>query len=151
MKVCVLCAGLIASLTMFADDVAERAKLNGAWQAQEQSGSTAHAVWTLEEQGSGMRITNSQGDKKMVEFVCDLAKECEIKDAGKKVKVTVYFNGPKLVVMETRGEQVFKRRFGLAETGDVMELEVIPVIPAGKTETIHFTRVPSASAAPAKP
>src|SRR5579862_7336456 len=122
MKFAVLCAaGFMFSLTVFADDVAERGKLNGAWQSQDQSGTAAHAVWTLEEQGSGMRITNSQGDKKLVEFVCDLAKECEVRDAGKKVKVTVFFNGPKLVVMETRGDQVFKRRFSLVETGDVME------------------------------
>jgi hypothetical protein len=78
--------------------------------------------------------------------VCSLGKECEVKDAGRKVKVTLFFNGPKLVVLETRGDEVVKKRFGAVETGDTLELEVIPVAPDGKTETVHFKRVPNAPA-----
>ncbi len=132
--------------TAFAQDDAERAKLNGAWQAQE-AGAT-QPVWNIQQTATGMRVVSSQGDKKIVEFVCDFAKECEAKDAGKKVKVTLYFNGPKLVVMETRGEQVVKLRFGFGDTADVMELETLPVAPAGPTQTAHFTRLQTASAKP---
>ena len=135
-------AVLLTAPALFADDSADRAKLNGAWQSQDE----AHAVWTLEEQGAAIHISNSQGDKKLSEFVCNLGVECEIKEAGRKVKVTVYFNGPKLVVFETRGEEVFKRRFGMATAGDVLELETIPVVPDGKTETVHFTRLQTAAA-----
>ncbi len=134
---------LLAGTVAFAQD-AERGKLYGAWQAQEQ-GSDA-GVWTIQEQGSGLRLTNSQGDRKISEIVCDLGKECEVKDAGKKVKITMYFNGPKLVIMETRGEEVLKRRFGIAATGDVLELENIPISPSGKTETIRFTRAAATTA-----
>jgi hypothetical protein len=139
--------GVFAGSIALADDSDERAKLTGAWQGQESSG--AKAVWTFESQGEAMHIVNSQGDKKIAEFACSLGKECEVKDAGRKVKVTLYFNGPKLVVLETKGEEVVKKRFGVTETGDTLELEVIPVGP-GKAETLHFTRVQNAPAVAAK-
>jgi hypothetical protein len=147
LQVLVCAAALLAAPAVFADDSDERAKLNGAWQSQEQTG----GVWTIQDQGSGMHLTNSLGDKKIFEFACDLAKECQVKDAGKNVKVTVYFNGAKLVLTETRGDQVFKRRFGIAQTGDVLEIETIWVVPDGKTETIHLTRVQTAAVKSAKP
>jgi hypothetical protein len=127
-----------------ADDSDDRAKLTGTWQAQESSGA-AKAVWIFDSQGDAMHIVNSQGDKKIAEFACNLGKECEVKDAGRKVKVTIYFNGPKLVVLETKGEEVVKKRFGVTETGETLELEVIPVGP-GKAETLHFTRVQGSAA-----
>ncbi len=140
---CMLVSLGMISLPALAQDSADRAKLNGAWQPQ--GAGAASGVWFIEETAGGMRVTNSQGEKKVAEFVCDFAKECEAKDAGKKVKITLYFNGAKLVLMETKGDQVLKRRFGFGETADVMELELIPVAPAGKTETIHFTRAQTAA------
>jgi hypothetical protein len=128
----------------FADDATERAKLNGTWQSQ--GGSAAIAVWTLDGQGDVFHITNSLGDKKIAEFACNLGKECEVKDAGRKIKVTLFFNGPKLVLLKTRGEEVVKLRFGSVETGDALDLEVIPVSPDGKTETLHLKRLPNVAA-----
>jgi hypothetical protein len=152
MKQRMICLSLTAGVwvammgpTAFAQDEADRAKLNGAWQAQE--GGAAPAVWTIQETASGMKVIRSQGSKPVIEFVCDFGKECEAKDAGKKVKVTLYFNGAKLVVMETRGDLVVKRRFGFGDAADIMELEMIPVAPAGPAQTSRFTRVQSASTA----
>jgi hypothetical protein len=129
-----------------ADDSTERAKLAGAWQARGEGGA-ANSVWILQSQGDVFHITNSQGDKKIADYACNLGKECEVKDGGRKVKVTLFFNGTKLVVLETKGEEVLKRRFGAVETGDTLELEVIPVVPDGKTETLHFKRVQTVVAA----
>lgn len=152
MKLQFLCAPvcLAASLALlspcaFAQDEADRAKLNGSWQAQEQG--ATQAAWTIQPQGSSLRVTNSEGDRTVAEFVCELAKQCDAKDAGKKVKVMFYFNGAKLVMMETRGEEVVKRRFGFGDAADVLEVEMIPVAPAGKTETTHFKRVQAVAAA----
>ncbi len=146
MKLGLLCAPvcIAASLAMlaplaFAQDDAERAKLNGSWQAKEQG--ATQAVWTIQPQGQNMRVTSAEGDHTVAEFVCQLAKECEAKDAGKKVKVMFYFNGAKLVMMETKGDEIVKRLFGPGDAADVMELEMIPMSPAGKSETTHFTRV----------
>lgn len=137
--------GVFLSSIAFADDSTERAKLAGTWQGE------AKAVWILESQGDAFHITNSQGDKKIAEYACTLGKECEVKDAGRKIKVTLYFNGSKLVVLKTRGEEVVKLRFGAAEQADTLDLEVIPVVPDGKAETLHFKRVQNVvAAAPAR-
>jgi hypothetical protein len=58
-------------------------------------------------------------------------------------KVSMCFNGPKLVELETRGNQVVKRRFTVTGDGDTMDLETIPIVPTGKSETTHLRRVPS--------
>jgi len=129
----------VATTAALAQDEAQRAKLAGSWQAADQS-----AVWTFEDLRYSMHVTNLQGDRKIAEYTCDLGQECEVKDAGKKVKVTLYFNGPNLVVMETRGGTTFKRRFGVEEKSDVLEMENIPIQPTGKTETVRFTRLQSA-------
>ncbi len=150
MKLQILCAmGCVAMLSPigFAQDDEARAKLNGSWQEQ---GGAAPAVWTIEQQGStGLHITNSQGDKKIAEFICQFAKECEARDAGKKVKIMFYFNGPKLVLMETKGEIVTKMRFGFGDAAEVMELETIPVAPSGSAQTAHYTRVSATATASA--
>jgi hypothetical protein len=125
-----------------ADDAEERAKLTGTWQSsQGEKGGAVKAVWILESQGDSYHITNSQGDKKMAEYACALVKECEVKDGGRKVKVTLFFNGSKLVLIETRGDQIVKRLFATAQTGDALDLQVIPMAPDGKTETLHLQRV----------
>ena len=135
--------GAFLSSNASADDSAERAKLAGAWQGE--SGA-AKAVWILESHGDAFRITNSVGDKRISEFACNLGQECEVKDAGHKVKVMMYFNGPKLVMLETKGEEVVKKRFGAAETGDALDIEIIPITPAGKNETLRFKRVQNTAA-----
>ena len=143
-----LCLAMLAAATMMFAQDEDRAKLIGAWESGEQSGET-HSVWTFESQGSSMHITNSFGDRKLSEFVCQLAKECKVKDAGKSVTVMMYFNGAKLVMQETRGEEVFKRRFGVAEP-NVLEVEMIPVVPDGKAETTRFTRMQTTAVNSAK-
>jgi hypothetical protein len=45
------------------------------------------------------------------------------------------------VETETIGSRVVKRRFAVTGDGDKMELEVIPIEPEGKTETVVFKRV----------
>ena len=41
--------------------------------------------------------------------------------------------------LETRGSDVIKRRFHAVD-GDTLEVEVIPLNPAGKTEAVQFRR-----------
>jgi hypothetical protein len=126
-----------------ADDDSSRAKLMGKWQ-QSDGEEAAKATWALEEvTADSIRVTNSSGGQTVTEFECNtVGKECTVKDAGRKSKVSLWFNGPKLVEMETKGAQVVKRRFSITGDGDVMELETMPIAPAGKVETSHFKRVP---------
>jgi hypothetical protein len=116
----------------------------GRWQQSDGNGE-AKSTWALEEgSADSIRVTNSRGAAAVAEFECNtVGKECAVKDAGRKSKVSMWFNGPKLVELETRGTQVVKRRFSITGDGDTMDLETIPIAPVGKVETSHFKRVPS--------
>ncbi len=125
----------------FGDDGEARGKLIGTW--RQNAGDNAGAVWTLEDTGETLRITHSLEGQKVAEYECNtMGRECDLKDSGKHGQISMWFNGPALVLMETRGSDVIKRRFKAVEKGDTMELEVIPLVPAGKTEVIQLQRLP---------
>jgi hypothetical protein len=123
-----------SSTLALAGDDADRTKLMGTWQSPNDGGS-----WVLADKGDVVHITRLEKNQKVSDFECNTrGQECDIKDLGKSVKISMWFNGPKLVLMETRGSDVLKRRF--QATGDQLELEVIPIVPAGKPETEHLNR-----------
>lgn len=135
---------LLATLTAAGapgDDASARAKLAGTWQPQE---SAATGVWTFEhKEGNVIHVTYSLGNQKVMDFECSTTgKDCEVKDAGKSAKASMWYSGSKLVELETKGAEVVKRRFAVAPEGDSLEVEVIPIQPDGKTETLHFRRLP---------
>ena len=137
---------LLLASSAFADDDSSRAKLMGRW---EQSGGNEEtkSTWDLEGVGSSIHVTNSKGKQTVVEFECNtVGKECAVEDAGRRSKVSMWFNGPKLVELETRGTEIVKRRFSITGDGDTMDLETISIAPSGKVETAHFKRIPSAVA-----
>ncbi len=74
-----------------------------------------------------------------LEFDCTTdGAECAMTDGGHKAKVSVWYNGDSLVVMETKGSNVLKRR--LTVTGSTLQMEVIPIVPQGKTDKLVFTK-----------
>jgi hypothetical protein len=124
---------LAAGLAALADDTADRDKLAGSWQSPD------GARWVLDSKADSVHIAEFDHDRKVAEFECNtLGRECAVKDAGKSAKVTMYFNGPKLVLLETRGSEVVKRRFHA--NGDQLEVETMPLVPQGKTETATLSR-----------
>jgi hypothetical protein len=135
---------LVLAAVVLADDSEQRAKLTGSW--QETGDAKVASSWTLQPLPDRMHIASSNGSKTVVEFDCKLAQECDIKDSGHHAKVMMYFNGPKLVETETMGSRIVKRRFTVTGDGNTMELEVIPIEPDGKTETIVFKRVATEAA-----
>ena len=122
-----------------ADDGDLRAKLVGSWQS-ETAGKEA-SNWSLQRSADAVHISTSNGAKTLAEYECKMGQECDIKDAGHHAKVTIYFNGPKLVETETMGLARGEGKFLVTGDGDQMELEVIPIEPEGKTETVVFKRV----------
>jgi hypothetical protein len=135
-----LCGSLVAA-SGFAQDAVNWSKIKGTWSLD----GNAKTVWVLDDQGTAVRVVRTEGDKKLAEFSCTVGSECEVKDAGQKVKVTLYFNGPKLIELETHGENVVKRIFTAGSQPDVLDLEITQVTPAGKSETQHFSRTAVAS------
>lgn len=139
-------SALLLASSVFADDDSSRAKLLGRWQQSDGNGETK-STWTLENSGGSMRVSSSNGSQTVAQFECNtMGKECTVEDAGRPSKVSMWFNGPKLVELETRGAQIVKRRFSITGDGDTMDLETIPIVPSAKVEIAHFKRLPSAVA-----
>lgn len=137
----VILSALLVAPSAFADDVSDRTRLIGKWQQSDENGQ-AKSTWALESVGDSIRVTNFNGTQTLLEFECNtMGKDCEIKVAGRPSKVSMWFNGPKLVEMETRGARIVKRRFSIADDGETLDLETIPIVPAGKNEIAHFKRV----------
>jgi hypothetical protein len=135
-------AGLLLWVPVLADDASARAHLIGTWQQQDDAGKGI-SVWVVETKANSLHITNSQGDQKVSEIDCKpTGAECEGTASGKKAKVSMYFNGPTLVQLETVGSDVIKRQFTVKEQPDVMEIEVMPIIGNAKSETLHLKRMP---------
>ena len=131
-----------------AEDGDTRANLIGNWQAD----SAADGSWNLETKGTDMlRVTYSVANQKPVQYECVVTgKECQIKDAGKSAKISMWFNGGKLIALETKGDEVVKRRFSVGEKGDTLEIEVFPITPSGATQTLHFKRAHAEQASTTK-
>jgi hypothetical protein len=135
---------LLFGVSAFAGD-AEWARLMGAWESQERPDNAGRMTWLLEAKGDAVHVTYLQGNQKLAEFECDTSgRECPAKDSGHAAKISLWFNGPMLVALETKGSEVVKRRFAVAGTGEEMDVELIPVVSKSKAETVHFKRAKTA-------
>ncbi len=141
----VVTLGATTGALALADDIDDRAKLMGKWELQKAQSSEAGPIWVVEDivknRDEFIHITRSVGGQTVSDFECNVGLECKIKDSGKAATVMMYFNGAKLVETETKGSQVVKRRFALGAKEDILEVEVMPLVPAGNTEKLVFKRV----------
>lgn len=131
----ILLLGAAACAAVYADDLSDRSKINGAWEVT----GGEKEVWVMEQKGDSIKITQSHNDQPLSQLQCKIGGgECQGKDSGHSAKVMMWFNGPKLVEMETRGSEVVKRLF--SANGDDMEMQVIPIVPEGKPQVIKLKR-----------
>src|SRR5690349_21544456 len=94
---------LLLAAAAFADDDSSRAKLMGRWEQSDGNGE-AKCTWALQGLGDSIHVTNSNDIQTVLEFECNtVGKECTLKEAGRPSKVSMWFNGAKLVQLETRG------------------------------------------------
>ena len=120
----------------------DRNKLNGTWAQQAGTESNPASLWTFSPDGDAMHVIQTDGGKKIADFKCDTkGVGCDVKIAGKKVTLAMWFNGAKLIQMETSGSDVTERSFAILSNGDAMEMEIIPIVPSGKKETFEYKRV----------
>ena len=109
---------------------------SGTWQAADKS-----SELVVKQSGDAIHVTEQRGGRTLCDYTCNSdGKDCNFTEEGKKAKVAVYFNGPKLVEIRTRGNQVVKRRFGLTNNGKTLEVESMPIVPPGKTETTLYAK-----------
>jgi hypothetical protein len=123
-----------------ADNQDDRDKLTGSWVMQMQKGAGA-VTWVFANGASALHVTQMEGANTIAEFDCPVnGSNCDVKLSGKKATVSMYYNGPALVELETRGDKVIRRRFSISPTG-TMKVEVTPMSGTGAhTEELEFTR-----------
>jgi hypothetical protein len=108
--------------------------VSGTWVAQD-------SAFTFQVKDEAIHVTEIDKGQTAADFDCNImGRDCKVKRDGHAVTVTMWFSGPALVELTSRGATVVKRRFEPSAKGDTMELQVIPVVPSGKTETFTLVR-----------
>ncbi len=109
---------------------------SGTWKTENKN-----LALVVEQTGDTIHVTEQRDGRTLCEYTCNSnGKDCNFKEEGKKAKVSVYFNGPKMVEIRTRGDVVMKRRFGLTNDGKTLEVESMPIVPPGRTETTLYAK-----------
>jgi hypothetical protein len=128
---------LFATVTPLAMRAAENdPSYSGTWETENKSDELV-----VEQSNNSIHLKQLHGAQVLVEYTCNsMGKDCAFKEEGKNATVAVYFNGPKMVELRTRGNVVVKRRFGLKDGGKTLEVELMPIAPSGKTETILYAK-----------
>jgi len=135
---------LLSGVGALGSDQSDRGKLIGSWELEGAPLDSLSSHWTFSEQGESFRVIQEEGTSKVANVECHTdGASCDVKISGKKAMVSLWFNGPKLVELETKGSEVVKRRFEILSqgAGDLMEMELIPIVPSEKTEILRYKRV----------
>jgi len=138
--VCVLFCSLMVS-TALCQNADDHSNLAGKWQidparSDGTDGITLNIQVNSDDSIHYRRDTQAGGT---AEFTCTTdGKECDMTDAGHKAKISLWYNGSALVMMETKGNNVLKRK--LTVTGATLEMQVIPIVPQGRTDKLIFIK-----------
>lgn len=130
---------VVTVLTAAAAFASDRPDLNGKWQIASNAGKLKFETLLIEQTPDSVKITESSANKKPVDVSCNIdAKECKLKDR----KVSFWYNGPALVMMESNedGDVVTKTRLSPGADGKTLSLEVTRILPAGSSATYTFTK-----------
>jgi hypothetical protein len=129
--ICISIAGFLAAQT------APAPSLSGTWVL----GKDPSVKLVVEQTPEKVHVKELKADEVRTEYTCNLdGKDCSIKEEGHSAKVALWFNGPKLVELRTRGSEVTRRRFTLASDGKSLEVELSPMSSPGKTEILAYSR-----------
>ena len=129
--ICMTFAGIASAQTSSAPS------LSGTWVL----GKDSAEKLVVEQTPEKIHVKEMKGDSVRTEYTCNLdGKDCSIKEDGHSAKVALWFNGPKLVELRTRGSEVTRRRFTLAGDGKSLQVELEPMSTPGKTEILAYSR-----------
>jgi len=130
-----------SSVMLFAS---EKPDFSGKWRI-ETPGSGSAVVLSIDQNDRELRISSAPDQKDVTEIVCNtMGKECESLVNGERVRVSYWYNGPMLVEMVFEGkgnDPVTETRRTLSEDGQKMLVEIIPIVPSGRSrEKLVFVR-----------
>jgi hypothetical protein len=119
-----------------ADQQSDRASLVGNWV---QSG--GNNEWIIDSSADGLHIKQVEGTGTVADYQCNLeGHDCDVKISGHKAAISMYFNGAILVQIETKGDQIVKRRFSVLPAGNTLKVETIPMMAHAQPEEMDFER-----------
>jgi len=129
--------------TCLADTQTDRDHLVGSWV---QTG--GNNAWVIDNCPDGLHITQLEGTSPVADFQCNTeGQACNVKIGGHKATVSMYYNGPALVQLETKGSRIVKRKFSVLPSGKAMKVEVTPMDGATvQTQELEFERGQPATA-----
>lgn len=140
-------AVVLLALTAMVLAASEKPDFSGKWRAEAPAQDDAlTTTLTIQQTGGELRITSGPEHKQVTDVTCNtVGKECEGRLNGQPVKVTYWYNGPTLVEMavgnDAKDSPVTKVRRTLADNGQKMKVEVMPIVPAGQpTRTLVYVR-----------
>lgn len=110
---------------------------SGKWALQQDTS----VELVLEQTSDSIQLRETKAGTMKTEYVCNTnGKECPAKDEGHSAKVSLWFNGPKLVEIISRGHELTRRRYSIADDGATLRVEVSTMSGAAKNETLVYTR-----------
>jgi hypothetical protein len=146
---CVL-AGLALVVPEVLRPASQAAPFTGTWEtnaSKSQISDGRSVTLTIQEMADKIKIASStkKGDSVVtVEFTCPTnGKECEFDEGGHKSKVSLYFNGPILVVFKTDGpenDSASQWNMQVGPDGKLLTVTVSHILPTGKDETLVFEK-----------
>jgi hypothetical protein len=118
-------------------DAVGKSGFSGRWALQQDDS----VELILEQTSDSIQLREAKSGATRTEYTCNThGKECPAKDAGHSAKVSLWFNGPKLVEIMAKGREVTRRRYSITNDGSTLRVEVSPMSGVGKNETLVYTR-----------
>jgi hypothetical protein len=126
-----------AAAAAFSAFAQQTPSFSGTWVLQKDS----NIKLVLEQTPDKIHVQELKGGEVVTEYTCNLdGKDCAIKEEGHPAKVALWFNGPKLVELRTRGGEITRRRFTLDAGGKLLNVEMSPMSSQGKTEILAYSK-----------
>ena len=140
---------LILPLSLFADSGTPN--FAGAWEmdsAKSQVADGRLVTLTIENISNKLKmvrvVRDKDGKETTYQFVCPtVGSECEFDEAGHKAKVSVWYNGPALVILKTEGlkeDASDEWRMKLSPDAHTLTVALEHIEPTGKEETLVFSK-----------
>ncbi|MBZ5608756.1 MAG: hypothetical protein LAP38_10885 [Acidobacteriia bacterium] len=135
MRIFVTATTLLVLVLLAAPAVAQdRPNFSGNWQFDASKSELhnlklANATWTIKQDDSSIDIAENEGGSgRAIELKCTTdGKDCKV--SGEKAKASMWYNGPMLVEMETRGDHVVRYRLTMSQDGKTMKVETTQIVP----------------------
>lgn len=145
-----LAFALLASLSGAADTV----DFTGHWQLDAANSQSAfERTQSIEIVQSGNDVTftrvfqDHDGKQVTAKFICSVnGKDCEFTDNGHKAKISLWYNGPELVVLKTDGDKhdtTVEWHLKLTDGGKTLNVNREIMEPSEQTEKLVFTKAES--------